>query len=204
MTVDKSWKLGDPSRVIYKLYDRIRRQLNHHLVAYLCQYLGSDQNNIALEAGCGTGYAAALMGAAANVRLSIALDYDIEALHTGKQRDPLLPAVVANLTALPFRAESIDLVWNSSTLEHLPDARPALIEMRRVARPHGHVFVGVPYANGPLGFQRWIARTGAGIWIGTVFSRMRLDALLRQAGLRSSDSMTYFLRFFIGIMAVKG
>lgn len=137
------------------------------------------------------------------VNVSIAVDLDLEALLEARRRDPALVLVVADLCNLPFRDESLDLVWNSSTVEHVPDLLCALTEMARVTRTGGRVFVGVPNAHGPLGFQRWIANTGVGIWIGTVFTCAELERWLQRAGLNRVDALCYFFRFFIGILAEK-
>lgn len=203
MTVDKSWRLGQPGSPIYRLYDWLRMRLNRFLVDYLTAQLETKRRSIVLEAGSGTGYASSLVAEHSSVALSIALDYDIEALSQARQRDPGLPLVVADLRALPFRAGSIDLVWNSSTLEHLPAIQPALAEISRVVRPGGAVFVGVPNRSGPLGFQRWMADSAAGIWIGTVFDRKTLETAFREAALEPYRSITYFLRFFVGVFARK-
>lgn len=133
----------------------------------------------------------------------MALDIDIEALAEARRRDPALVAVVGDLHHLPFRSDGFDLVWNSSTVEHLPERERAIAEMARVAKPGGFVFVGVPFRGGPLGVQRWMADTPAGVWIGPVFSREELAALLRAGNLKPQATLIFFLRFFVGTLARK-
>ena len=111
--------------------------------------------------------------------------------------------LVGDLQELPFIDGAFDLVWNSSTLEHFDNTRIVLRQMQRVARHGGYLFVGVPYLFGPLGFQRWIAKTRMGVWLGTVFDREELHNLFSSEGLRVVKSQTYFFRFFIGILAQK-
>lgn len=49
---------------------------------------------------------------------------------------------------LPFADESFDLVVSCETIEHVPDVRSALREMRRVTRVGGRLFLTTPnYAN---------------------------------------------------------
>jgi SAM-dependent methyltransferase len=203
MSVDKSWRLGSPGSLIYGVYDSARKQLNRYLVGYLMSQVRSRSRSIILEAGCGTGYASSVIAKYPDVSLSIGLDYDIEAVSQARRRDPSLPIVVADLRALPFKAGCIDLVWNSSTLEHLPAPQAALKELYRVARTEGLVFVGVPYVYGPLGFQRWLPHTAVGVWLGTVFDRPSLQRLFEENGLQPIDTLTYFFRFFIGVLARK-
>ena len=199
----KAWQLGSPGTVVYRFYDGLRKRLNLKLVEYLLAAVTGNEPSRVLEAGSGPAFASSLLALDSRVAMSIAVDIDLEALKEARRRDPLLPAVVADLRNLPFRGESIDLTWNSSTLEHLDAPEVALAEMTRVTRQGGKLFVGVPNLYGPLGFQRWIANSSAGVWIGTVFHRGELTALLRNAGLRPLDSIFYFFRFFVGVLAQK-
>ncbi len=203
MKADRSWQLGMPGTLSYRLYDELRKWLNRHLVNYLSRMAVQREHSLVLEAGSGPAFTSSLFAQDRRVRLSVAVDLDLEALYQARRRDPLLPAVAADLYRLPFVAESFDLVWNSSTLEHLESPGVALAEMQRVTRPGGHVFVGVPYLYGPLGFQRWIADTSVGVWIGTVFTRTQLKGMLHEAGLQPRDSIFYFFRFFVGVLAQK-
>jgi ubiquinone/menaquinone biosynthesis C-methylase UbiE len=137
------------------------------------------------------------------VELGIAVDLDIEALHEARRRDPGLCLVVADLRSLPFKSESLDLSWNSSTIEHLPNASSAVAEMARVTRTGGSVFVGVPNLYGPLGFEYLIRQTSVGIWIGKSFTGSELKEMLVQSGLKPQHSLFYFFRFFVGVLAKK-
>lgn len=204
MTHDSSWRLGAAGNPIDRAYDALRRGLNRDLVAFLLDNaLAGQADARVLESGSGTAYASSLLRQGGAVRMAAALDHDPNALAEGRARDSALAAVCGDMTRLPFASGTFDLVWNSSTLEHLPDPLAGLREMARVARPGGHVFVGVPFAGGPLGVQRWMANTPAGVWIGPVFSQASLSALMRQAGLVPGPSRVYFWRFFIGILAAK-
>lgn len=60
--------------------------------------------------------------------------------------------VVSSGYALPFADNSFDLVCLFDALEHIPDDHRAMVEIVRVLRPGGRVFVSVPayqflYAN---------------------------------------------------------
>lgn len=198
----KSWSFfGGPTSLPYRLFDHVRVRVNRFLVAYLLGSAIDNHGSRVLEAGSGPAYASSLLSRSEKVSLSVAVDIDIEALREAKNRDPQLPAVVADLYSLPFAAETFDLVWNSSTIEHLGRPDVALAEMRRVTCRDGCVFVGVPYRRGPLGFQRWIANTSAGVWIGPVFGKEELRTSVEKLGLRPVDTKPYFFRFFIGMLA---
>ena len=117
----KSWQLGSPGTLTYRLYDALRNQLNGKLVNYLLARAINHDKCKVLEAGSGPAFASSILAQDRRVGLSVAVDLDIEALHEARRRDPNLCLVVADLRNLPFRAESMDLSWNSSTVEHLPN-----------------------------------------------------------------------------------
>jgi len=174
------------------------------LVRYLLRQAIHQCGKRVLEAGAGPAYASSLLGSSGKVSLAAAVDLDLDALRHGKVRDPRLAAVVADIRRLPFQDGSFDMVWNSSTVEHLDHPAGAVSEMQRVASKDGYVFVGVPYRHGPLGFQPWIAESPAGIWIGTVFEAGQLRALLECEGYKVVKTRKYFFHFFIGMLARRG
>ena len=202
--VDKSWKLGDgPGHWLYELYDGLRRGLNQRITGRLARLALDDSPGVVIEAGSGTGFATTLFAEEPNATLSIAVDYDLAALQEGRKTDPTLVAVVADVHRLPFRRESAQLVWNSSTIEHLDDQAAVTQEMARVVRPGGSVFVGVPFKWGPLFFQRWIAGTGVGVWLGTVYGAADVSSWLRGADCTPYADWRYFFRFFVGVIGRK-
>ncbi len=200
---DKSWQLGAPGSLTYRLYDALRNQLNGKLVSYLRGRGINHGKCKVLEAGSGPAFASSILAQDKRVELCVAVDLDIEALHEARRRDPGLCLVVADVRNLPFKTETFDLSWNSSTVEHLPIPCTAVSEMARVTRKGGKVFVGVPNVYGPLGFERWIRETSVGIWIGQTFTGSELKEVLMQSGLKPQHSLFYFFRFFVGMLAEK-
>ena len=202
MNLDKSWKFaGAPSSAMNRLYDWLRMRLNNRLVRFLRKNALGGSNNVVLECGSGSASGASLLARRGEVKKSVALDLDLEALRECRRRDPNLPVVLGDIHALPFAEDTFDLVWNNSTIEHLPYPALAVMEMARVCKPAGKVFIGVPYRFGPLGFQPIIKSTRAGIWIGPVFSRQELFKMMQQAGLYPRKVLRFFFRFFIGAVA---
>jgi len=199
----KAWQLGAPGTLPYQCYDRLRERLNRRLVKFLLRNALTHSDCRILEAGSGPAFASSIFNAADRVCLSIAVDIDIEALHEARRRDSGLALVVADVQRLPFRDGSIDLCWNSSTIEHLETPESALVEMKAVTKPGGMIFVGVPNSCGPLGFQRLISEAPVGIWIGKTFSRRQLAEMLSAIGLQPIHNKFYFFRFFVGVLARK-
>jgi SAM-dependent methyltransferase len=199
----KAWQLGSPGSLPYRFYDGLRKRLNLKLVQYLLTHGMTARENKVLEAGSGPAFASSILAADPRVAMSVAVDFDLEALEEARRRDPALMLVLADVHMLPFRSESLDLTWNSSTVEHLPDPAPAIAEMQRVTRKSGTVFVGVPNRYGPLGFEQWIRRTAVGVWIGKTYCLTELKDMSILAGLTPKDSLYYFFRFFVGVLAEK-
>jgi len=199
----KSWQLGSPGTLTYRLYDALRNQLNGKLVKYLLARAINHDKCKVLEAGSGPAFASSMLAQDPRVEFSVAIDLDIEALYEARRRDSALCLVVADLCNLPFRAETMNLSWNSSTIEHLPDPSCAVAEMARVTRKGGSVFVGVPNLYGPLGFEYLIRETSVGIWIGQTFTGAGLREMLTISGLKPQHSLFYFFRFFVGVLAQK-
>lgn len=199
----KAWQLGSPGTLIYGMYDGLRRRLNQKLVRYIISCSPGDKDCVVLEAGSGTAYASSILCRESCIGLSVAMDIDPEALREARKRDSDLCLVVADLAALPFRTASIDITWNSSTIEHLSQPMDALREMARVTRKGGKVFVGVPNVRGPLGIQRLMETTPAGEWIGKTFSIEEVCHMVTLVGLLPVDSFFYFFRFFVGVLGHK-
>lgn len=217
MSLGKSWQfVGGVGAWPYRFFDALRRGLNRRLVRYLTSGLDRaahadagdecSKNNPprrTLEAGSGTAFATSLLADDAQTTAAVCLDMDLEALRLARTRDARILPVVGDLCRLPFADDAFALAFSSSTLEHLDQPHDALLEMTRVCHRHGRVFVGVPYAFGPLAFQPLIRRSRWGVWIGPVFSRRSLDRLLQQADLRPLGHRRYFWRFFIGAISEK-
>lgn len=73
----------------------------------------------------------------------VGIDYAFDAaLHV--KRNVGLPAVVGDLTRLPFRLGAFDAVTTGETLEHLDNDRGAASEIARVVRSGGTVVATVP------------------------------------------------------------
>jgi SAM-dependent methyltransferase len=98
-----------------------------------------------LDLGCGRGGVMELLWR--DVRRAVGADPDLASL---REHRAGLPLVCARGEALPFAAESFDVVIALWVLEHLPQPEVVLQGVRRVLAPGGHFLFLTPNANHPL------------------------------------------------------
>jgi ubiquinone/menaquinone biosynthesis C-methylase UbiE len=89
---------------------------------------------LALDAGAGSGVAGSAMRARGAQVVATDREFDMAAYGAATG-----PAVAADVTALPFRSGSFDVVAAAFVVNHLPDPAAGLSELRRVTRPGGAV-----------------------------------------------------------------
>jgi SAM-dependent methyltransferase len=97
-----------------------------------------------LDLGCGTGrFVAALRDAGAD---AVGVELAETALRRARVNAPGADLrLVEPDGSLPLDHGSVDLVWCSEVLEHVPDTAHLLLEARRVLRSGGRLLVTVPY-----------------------------------------------------------
>jgi SAM-dependent methyltransferase len=107
----------------------------------------------ALDAGAGTGVAGdALRERGARV---VAVDRELDMVTAGAA-----PAVVGDVTALPFRSATFDVVAAAFVVNHLPDPVAGLVELRRVTRPGGAVLLS-SFSDARAGAKNAVDATAA-------------------------------------------
>ena len=108
-----------------------------------------------LDLGCGEGRHAHGLHLRGDVEV-IGLDMDLASIRKAREGLGMLPPretgapltafLAGDATRLPFADDQFDAVICSEVLEHLPDYRAALREIRRVLRPGGMFCATVPHA----------------------------------------------------------
>jgi SAM-dependent methyltransferase len=117
--------------------------LNEHLARYAFAARLAPSKRV-LDAGCGAGYGAAELAKSA---LSVVgADMAAEAVEFARRhyRRPQLAFEQASCAALPHPDASFDLVVAFEVIEHLPNWRDFLREVRRVLAPAGQFMVSTP------------------------------------------------------------
>jgi SAM-dependent methyltransferase len=156
--------------------------------------LGLREGDRVLDAGCGTGRALPPLRAAVGPS-GVVLGADLTpamlqaAVRAGRDRDGQL--LLADVAALPLRAESLDAVFGAGLISHLPDPAENLRELARVVRPGGTLALFHPIGRAALA-----ARQGRQITPDDLRAEPNLRPLLAGSGWRLTsyaDEDTRFL-----------
>ena len=203
----KLWSFGGgPGSVSYTLFDGLRKLLNRILSEYLyASIMRTGPRGLrTLEAGSGPGYCSSLITLKDGAVASTILDLDRAPLDLAARRDKKIQIVQGDLYSMPFPNDAFDLVFNSSTMEHLSSFDLAYREMVRVTQPEGTIFVGVPYKYGPfLPFNLVPPTHPVSVWMGKLYSRRQLRKACQMDGLVEKHSRLYFFGCFVGVLLSK-
>ena len=146
-TIDQS---SDPDSFV-RFMDTLRGGKDDHPDQYraVFELLSVREGERILDIGCGTGGAvralARLVGASGRV---VGVDYSATMINEAQKRSASSELPVefqtADAHALPFDDNSFDGSFSLRAFEILEDARQALVEMVRVIRPGGRIFINGP------------------------------------------------------------
>jgi ubiquinone/menaquinone biosynthesis C-methylase UbiE len=106
----------------------------------------ADKKSIVLDLGCGEGYFARVLSLQS---ITIALDVDKRAIvkaqvQAGENKLDKLHFIVADVSSLPFRSHSINVVVCASVLEHIQDLDGVAKQIRDVLKEDGIFVSGYP------------------------------------------------------------
>jgi SAM-dependent methyltransferase len=97
-----------------------------------------------LDVACGAGFGLAML-AQAGAR-PFGVDYDAATLCEIRRQSARTAGAVlqADAARLPLSTASVDAVVSFETIEHVPDARALVFELRRVLKPAGQLILSTP------------------------------------------------------------
>ena len=107
-----------------------------------------------IEVGCSTGYHSEvlthLLGRAVDY---VGTDYSYPMIVEAKRNYPLVPVMVADATALPYKGNSFDVLISGCCLLHIPDYPRAIAESARVSR-RWVIFHRTPVVQGATSYYQ--------------------------------------------------
>ena len=142
--------------------------------------LGLREGDRVLDAGCGTGRALPPLRAAVGPS-GVVVGADLTpamlaaAVRAGRHRDGQL--LLADVSALPLRTESLDAVFGAGLIAHLPNPAENLRELARVVRTGGTLALFHPIGRAALA-----ARQGRRITPDDLRAEANLRPLLAASG----------------------
>ena len=146
---------------IREYYEQLYRRQNHENPAYLIydqlrsEYIGKLAHGCSgpvLIVGCGSGRDFSIISDLSPI---FAFDLSYEAVHKVSHGRNL---VTADALDIPFCTGHFNLVICSEVLEHIPDIRSAVKELRRVSSPNGVLIVSSPNWISWFGLARWFSK----------------------------------------------
>jgi ubiquinone/menaquinone biosynthesis C-methylase UbiE len=126
----------------------------------MVQATQSSNPRILLDVGCGRGEL--LVIAAKRLPGSECIGIDVgnnlgEAKRTTRVEClENVQLVKADCALLPFKSESVQLVFCASVLEHLVNVLPTVLEIERILQLDGSLVIGVPTENHLYRIARWL------------------------------------------------
>lgn len=121
-----------------------------HFCDLMEQVRGGSPPPAVLVAGCGLGHEARYIHA----RLG-GETVGVDRVLADEAREPApegCTLMEASVLELPFEDESFDAIFYHHVIEHVPDAPGSLVELARVLRPGGWLYVGTPNRHRVVGY----------------------------------------------------
>ena len=185
-------------------YQRLRYSMNRQLVSFFKKRVLTGKSSFRVaEVACGSGYASHLLAQESSVSMSLASDVSLQDHRQAKIEGYAAAFILMDLFKPSLIPASMDLVWNSSSIEEIERPDDAIVAMVWLAKPGGLVFVGVPYKYGPAGLLHLFSGHREKTWLGRTYDRKGLQTLMKAANLKIEDQIFYFGGVFIGILGRK-
>ena len=126
-------------------------------------FTGTADGEEVLDVGCGTGNLAFAIAQRANVKSIKGIDFSAAYVENARShnRNPQITFDVGDAAALPYGDASFDRVLSMLVLFFIPNAKKAVAEMKRVARPGSTVGATLWDARGGMVINRMFADTAA-------------------------------------------
>ncbi len=119
-----------------------RNNLVEHLARY--RIVSGSKDSIVLDIGCGTGAGTNIL--AKSFKKVYGVDVSPEAIEYSKKywKKKNISFIVGSGTDIPFPANKFDVVAAFEVFEHIKDWRKFLLELKRVTKKNGKIFISTP------------------------------------------------------------
>ena len=117
---------------VSKVYDQVREG-NPEMVTQLLEGVSLTDSSLILDVGSGTGNNTILLVSAIPAHV-VGLDISYGMLQKAHEKGSQIPLVQAPADCIPFASDSLDFVYMTEVLHHLPDIPATLQEIHRVLK----------------------------------------------------------------------
>lgn len=135
----------------FKGFESIFHKLRQFLILRLIKK--HKKGNKILDAGCGTGLILRKLP-----KGTIGIDINPRNIKRAKKHAPLAKVIQGDVEKLPFKKETFTTIVSTEVIEHQPDPKPTVQELRRVLKKNGVLIGSVP-AISPIWFLRFLSST---------------------------------------------
>ena len=169
-TINKSKQYFEKQEAIRYANRYKGRSFNFFEYIYLNYRLNKIKENfnhfnpeVIADLGCGTGELLEnILERESKIKLASGIDYSMSMLILAKDKLNTVDLVRADITNLPYKDESFDLLFSIGVIPYLENPKEALSEILRVLRKGGACFLSYPYKRTILTFFR---TNPIGLWI---------------------------------------
>ncbi len=120
---------------VSKVYDKVREG-NPEMLHQTLDGVSLSESSLILDVGCGTGNNTILLASTVQNRV-IGLDVSHGMLQKAYEKQSQIPFVQAPADCIPFATESVDFVYMTEVLHHLPDITATIHEICRILKSSG-------------------------------------------------------------------
>ena len=118
--------------MVSKVYDQVREG-NPEMVLQLLEEVSLNDTSLVLDVGCGTGNNTILLATAIQAHV-VGLDISYGMLEKACEKKSHVPLVQASADCIPFASDSLDFVYMTEVLHHLPDIPTTFQEIHRILK----------------------------------------------------------------------
>lgn len=140
-------EVTDNFKGLESIFHKLRQFLILRLIS---KYKKGDK---ILDAGCGTGLILRKLP-----KGTIGIDINPRNIKKAKKHAPFAKIIQGDIEKLPFRKETFTTIISTEVMEHQPDPKPTVAELRRVLKTGGVLIGSVP-AISPIWFLRFLSST---------------------------------------------
>ena len=124
---------------VSRVYDKVREG-NPEMVHQILDGVSLLGQSLVLDVGCGTGNNTLLLSSTIQARV-IGLDISNGMLQKAYEKQSQIPFVQAPADCIPFASNSLDFVYMTEVLHHLPDIPATLHEICRILKKSGSLCI---------------------------------------------------------------